>query len=352
MGGTRSDVTWGLWKYLATRDVLTMDSWWSMEVKVPAPFGFAQGQALSLQKPQRLKDRAFPSCSRPGQPHHQTGRLFRSSCEILRLAKIPAGLRRSKAQQEGGYTVTVDIVYSNATQTHVDATVTSVAQPNIQVGGGGLGSVTVTSVVAKPILLNAKPPTPCQTDPWVKTLPAVALTALPLYADAVECQLGIDGIYADPQVFHFGPFFFRQLPPCNPQDNNEVSPACTALQNAIQSLRNDVLKQCPIAANLKSKVINELAVAGGLFAAAVALAIAAAGAPWPANLVLALIAGIALVIAVAAGILAATDQKSLDNLIDLMTDERSKIQVLVARLSDVCCPEQIKVMEDEPSCNM
>jgi hypothetical protein len=246
--------------------------------------------------------------------------------------------------------VTLDIVYSNATQTDVDATITAVAPGNV--GGGGLGSVTVTSVVGKALLFNVGPDKPCQTDPWVRTLKAVRLTDLPLYADATECQLNVEGAGADPQVFNFGPFFLRDIPKCNPQGGNELNPACTLLQNRIQSLRNDVLTQCPIVANLKSKVVNELAVAGGLLATAVALAVAAANAPWPAKLVLAIFAAVALVIAVAVAILAGIDQQKLDDAINLMTDERNKIKVLVGRLSDVCCPDQIKVMEDEPSCAM
>jgi hypothetical protein len=200
--------------------------------------------------------------------------------------------------------------------------------------------------------LHHEPPNNCPSFAQF-TVKAIALTALPLYLDVVECPVSVDPGPGHGSVkTTFGPLFGEEigLVACNPQGGNLNNQACIILQNKIQLLRNQILTECGEAASVKSQRDIAALAAGGAGALFLGLAAAAVIAPWPYNAALAIAAAAAFAAALIAGGFVIRFQRQLNALNDVMTNQRADLATLVGRVSDVCCPEFVKVALDIPLC--
>lgn len=93
---------------------------------------------------------------------------------------------------------------------------------------------------------------------------------------------------------------FNKLPP---ERQNEIaakcdSQACRAAKDSVITFRNDVVAACSEVKRLEGERNVYAAIASGLGAAATFLWIAAAAAPWPVNLILAIVAALMTIAAI------------------------------------------------------
>ena len=216
-------------------------------------------------------------------------------------------------------------------------------------GSPGIESANVTAIDLSSLDKEMPQGCPGHLSFFVKAIP---LAALPLYIEATECPAGVDQGQAVGVKTTVGPLFGEEigLVECNPQGGNQNNRVCTDLQNQIQLLRNKILTECGEAAGIKSQRDTAALAAAAAGAVALGLAAVAAATPWPFNLILAILAALAFAAAEIAAGFVIRYQRQLNDLSDQMTKDRIDLSTLIERLSDVCCPEFIKVSLDVPLC--
>jgi hypothetical protein len=246
-------------------------------------------------------------------------------------------------------TISSEVVGKGDQQVDIRVTITAPG------GSPGIESATVTAI--DNTIIKQQPAVACPGE-LSFLVTGIRFALLPIYIEAVECQAGVDQGQTNKIKTSVGPLY-RELigmVDCKAPGQNQNNPTCTALQKQIQDLRNLILQECAEASKVRGERDVYAGIAGALFAAAVALfiaAAAAAGVPIIGEIIAAalIIAGaVFLAAAEILGGLAINRQLLLNKWLDKMAQDRANLSVLVGRLTDVCCPEFVWVARDIPAC--
>ncbi|MGD1701809.1 hypothetical protein [Dapis sp. BLCC M229] len=140
----------------------------------------------------------------------------------------------------------------------------------------------------------------------------------------------------------------------SPNANNQ---ACIEQNTAVNSLRNEILRLCDEASNLRGQR-DAAAAAGVAFgvaaAAAFGAAAAIAGIPFVGQLLVWVVIGVAialLVAALAAAASALAFEIALNDKLGEVNEAQRRFQDAASQLSTVCCPEYITADTESPTCS-
>lgn len=191
-------------------------------------------------------------------------------------------------------------------------------------------------------------------------IPRVPRTSLPVIVRATDCGV-------PPQTFTLGPFLGEErtsgqgaggviCPPPSSTGAGYMPPppenqACREAQAALTGLRNQILGNCRQIDLLRDRRNAYLAAWALATAFAIAALIAAALIPIPiAKIALYIIAAILAIIAIAFLSAMIATQVELNAAIAADNRLREEFRRMVTSLSNLCCPENIHVATDEPTC--